>query len=206
MSRKIQKQITCPQCGSQVNTAIYTSVNVTTSPQLREKVMDESLFMWRCSNCSYEALLLHPCLYHDMDRGFMVYLIPELRDDFLSDKEVSEQFPELKALQKRLAPDLNALKEKILIFEARLDDRAVELCKLALQRVVSEKKGVAAGSGYFCMLDRDAGQIGFSFFLKNSEKSADIVGSLLKEKEQPSGFLRIDDAWASEALKEYQAK
>ena len=59
------------------------------------------------------------------------------KQESLNDAEAENRYPELGGVTKRLAADLNKLKEKILIFENGLDDRAVELTKLAMSKAVS---------------------------------------------------------------------
>lgn len=216
MSRKIVKSVGCPHCGEHSDTQMHTTINVTLEPKLRAKVLDESLFLWGCPHCGYEATLLYPCLYHDMEHKFMIYLLPEQREAVFPDPEAEHRFPELGDLKKRLAPDLNTFKEKLLLLEAGLDDRAVELTKLALSRALAKRLRKPIQSGYFCLLDREADQIGFSFFVPKSEdpvyqstklevydRSMDIArrfGGVL-----PPGFLTIDAAWASQTLQQYHA-
>lgn len=146
----------------------------------------------------------------------MIYLLPGIKDRVLPDDDAETRFPELGDLKKRLAPDLNTLKEKIMIFEAGLDDRAVELAKLALSRALSKRLHSSIQCGYFCLLDREHNQVGFSFFLpRNKEpvfestkievydRSLDIArrfGGII-----PPGFLTIDAAWADKVLRDYHA-
>ena len=76
MSRTIKKEITCPACGEKADAKMWASVNVTLDQELRESVLDESLFTWTCPQCGHDALLSYPCLYHDMANKFMIYLVP----------------------------------------------------------------------------------------------------------------------------------
>ena len=71
----------------------------------------------------------------------MIYLVPGAKQESLNDAEAENRYPELGGVTKRLAADLNELKEKILIFENGLDDRAVELTKLAMSKVALKKHG-----------------------------------------------------------------
>ena len=134
----------------------------------------------------------------------------------MPDPDTEKQFPELGDLKKRLAPDLNTLKEKILLFEAELDDRANELTKLALGRALSKRLHEPIQAGYFCLLDRETDQVGYSFFIPKRpdpfyqstkievyDRSMDIArrfGGIL-----PAGFVIVDGAWASQTLQKYHA-
>ena len=81
MSRTIKKEITCPACGEKADAKMWASVNVTLDQELRESVLDESLFTWTCPQCGHEALLSYPCLYHDMANKFMIYLVPGAKQE-----------------------------------------------------------------------------------------------------------------------------
>ena len=99
MSRTIKKEITCPACGEKADAKMWASVNVTLDQELRESVLDESLFTWTCPQCGHEALLSYPCLYHDMANKFMIYLVPGAKQESLNDAEAENRYPELGGVQ-----------------------------------------------------------------------------------------------------------
>ncbi len=193
-------------------------MNVTIDTQLREQVLNESLFDWRCQSCGFAAHLVYPCLYHDMDRKFMVYLLPDVHDARLEDKAVDDQFPELRGLRRRVVSTLSELKEKVLIFEARLDDMATELSKAAMSGVVERKYGKTVSAGYFCALDKEQRTIGFSFFLEGRDapvyyetrlqvydKSREVAKEFLSNFPLEPGFVRIDAHWADGVMEKLAA-
>ena len=213
MSRTINKEITCPACEEKAAAKMWTSINVTLDQQLKESVLDESLFTWTCPQCGSDALLSYPFLYHDMANKFMVYLVPGAKQESLNDAEAESRYPELGGVTKRLAADLNELKEKILIFENGLDDRAVELTKLAMAKVAQKKHNKELEKGYFCAKDPETGHLAFTFFVKGTgepyhkttrleayEKSKEVAKRYSGQAVPPAGFLRIDAAWAQKAL------
>ena len=213
MSRTIKKEITCPACGEKADAKMWASVNVTLDQELRESVLDESLFTWTCPQCGHEALLSYPCLYHDMANKFMIYLVPGAKQESLNDAEAENRYPELGGVTKRLAADLNEMKEKILIFENGLDDRAVELTKLAMSKVALKKHGKELEKGYFCAKDGETGHLAFTFFVKDTgepyhkttrmeayEKSREVAKRYSGQSVPPAGFLRIGASWAQKAL------
>lgn len=213
MSNMISKNITCPKCGFQVATKIYQGINVTAEPTLRESVLTEKLFKWKCPACRFEAVLKHPLLYNDVKNKFMIYLIPNVVSEQLVDTKLEEEFPETASVTKRLVSSFNALKEKIMIFEEGLDDMAVELAKLAVSSVIAKKIGKNVTDGYFSMLDKEKSTIGFTFFLgENHEihcqsthmdiynKSIDIVRTVNSAGNETLGFSMIDKRWAEQAL------
>lgn len=219
MSKMISKEVICPHCGKETSTALWTRVNTSLEPRLRNRILDESLFAWSCSHCGLETQLLYPFLYYDRARGFMVYLVPGISESTLIDTGLSPEFPELPCLQKRLVPGLNKLKEKILIFEAELDDRATELTKLALAEIVAKRQEKTVCSGYFCSYEKQIGRIDFSFFLEEEtkpcycgtlveayERSLEIVRNFDQDNVPKDGFLKIDAFWADKLLQRYRAQ
>ena len=217
MSRLVNKEVVCPECNHPNKSRLWTSMNVTIDSDLREQVLSESLFDWRCQACGFAVHLVYPCLYHDMDRKFMIYLLPDVNDSRLEDKAVGDQFPELSGLRRRVVSSLSELKEKVLIFEARLNDMATEFTKTAMTNVVERKFGKPVVSGYFCALDKAAGTIGYSFLLEGTpkpvyyetriqvyEKSREVIRTYLSHFPPEGGFVRIDAHWAGEVMDKLQ--
>lgn len=216
MSTQMNKDVSCPHCGAAVKTQMWPGISAEENPELRARVLDETLFDWKCPACSYEAQLVYPCLYHDKNRKFMIYVVPNGNDCALRSVDVSEAFPQFAGMSKRVVASLAELKEKIMIFEAGLNDFAVELAKLALIDVAGKKHGKIVESGYFCSLDESAGQIEFSFFLQGERepvrqatrmdvynKSLEIVesvGALAADGE----FQSVDTSAAQEMLRRYR--
>ena len=141
MSTEISRPVSCPRCGETVETRMWPGINAEVNPNLREQVLQETLFNWTCPACGYVAQMAYPCLYHDKGRKLMVYLVPNGGKEELDAVDVDRAFPQIGYVQKRVVSSLAELKEKILIFEAGLDDRAVELVKWALSAVVEKKDG-----------------------------------------------------------------
>lgn len=215
MSRTIVKDVPCPNCKAVTKSKIWTSINVSQDPILRDKIMDESLFLWECPHCNYKNKLSYPLLYHDMDNGFMIYLVPQVKQHNIIDKESVNIYPSLDIINKRLADNVNVLKEKILIFESGLNDMAVEVTKLAISRVIEKKLKAKVLDGYFCVFDKETSHLGFTFFIKDRksphyqttrmsayDKSLAMVSEYMRETNTVPGFLKIDKDWATEVLEQ----
>lgn len=154
MSTQMSKDVSCPKCSAAVRTKMWPGICAQDSPELRMRVLDEAFFDWKCPECGYEARFLYPCLYHDRDRKFMVYLAPNDKAGEFQPVDVSEKFPQLAGVKKRVVSTPAELKEKILIFEAGLNDYAVELVKAALASVIEEKGGMQNRAGLFLLCGR----------------------------------------------------
>ena len=217
MEQKIERQVICPHCGASVTVEVTPVINVSRQPELRDRIMDESLFHWNCTACDFRAQLVFPCLYHDPDRKFIVYLVPEFSGEMLDDSEIEAQYPEMASTTKRVVSGLTGHKEKIHIFESEADDMAIELTKLAVSSVVRKKYDRAIACAYFLHLDKEANTIGFSFFLEGEpapvfydtrldvyEKCLTIVKECATEQQRDLRYLNIDNAWAEKTLADYR--
>jgi len=68
MSKNHKMEIQCPKCHRRSSFTIWDSVNVSLNPELKEKIIDQSLFNFNCPSCRTDALVQYPLIYHDMDR------------------------------------------------------------------------------------------------------------------------------------------
>ncbi len=164
MSTQMDKDVGCPRCGAAVRTRMWPGICAQDSPELRARLLGETLFDWKCPECGCTAQLVYPCLYHDRERKFMVYLAPNGSGREFRPVDVGEKFPQLAGVKKRMVATPAEMKEKILIFEAGLDDYAVELVKYALAGVLDKKYGRKIAEGYFRSADEEGNRIRFSFF------------------------------------------
>ena len=215
---KTVKAVVCPMCGELGKAEIYTSVNVVKNKSCRGRVLDGSLFAWTCPSCGYNARLTYPILYNDMKNRFMVYLIPKIDRFQLWDKELEDKYSNLRNISKRVVSDFNSFKEKIFIFESRLDDMAVELTKVAISQTVSKKLGgISVNEGYLSMYDRENNTMGFTYFtgedrtpyvqtarLEIYGKSKDIIENFAIKDKKLKGFIKIDREWAENILYRYK--
>lgn len=122
MSSKIL--VECPHCKNKEELSAIGSINIEKQPHMRSKIQDLSCFRFVCSNCNVSSLVLQPCLYHDMQNNFMVWLC--------ENKPESANFNPLSDYILRYVNDFNSFREKINILERGIDDRAVEMMKYLL--------------------------------------------------------------------------
>ena len=76
MSTEIVKDIICPQCGEPQKYRLYASINAKENPELKRRILDETLFDWRCNRCNYFAAMAHSFLYTDPEAGYVVCVAP----------------------------------------------------------------------------------------------------------------------------------
>ena len=216
MSNTEMKKVSCPKCSHDNDVKIFKTVNATTDPQFKEALLSGKLFSFHCANCGYDAALRYPVLYNDMKNRFMVYYIPDIERDRITDEYLESEYGDLGDVTRRIVGSYNELKEKIHIFESGLDDRAMEIAKIALNDVVTKRTGETVTGGYFSKYSVVEGSIGFTFFIgENNEhlvqttrieiyqKSVEIANVYDNEPSSRS-FLLINREWAKNALFKYK--
>ena len=121
MSREIQVDVTCPACLFKDVVPVYTSVNVSMNPDLRDMIFDDELNRFICPNCGKSMVLPVNLMYHDMDLKFAVWFSPqgEMSEE---DREVFDKVAEALGIGDYLskAPSTYTwedFKNKILEFE-----------------------------------------------------------------------------------------
>ena len=77
MTREIQVDVTCPACLFKDVVPVYTSVNVSMDPDLRDMIFEDELNRFSCPNCGKSIVLPVNLMYHDMDLKFAVWFSPQ---------------------------------------------------------------------------------------------------------------------------------
>lgn len=145
-----QRKITykCEFCGKPFDTVIYDSVNVDLDPELRDKILNGSLFMHECPHCRKKNAILAPMVYHDMKNRFMifsgdyeyVYSGYESTENKYIPKDVADSYRYVGAT------NYEELTNKIIALENSLDHRIVELVNcftgIKLNEKISKERGM----------------------------------------------------------------
>jgi len=133
MSKISIKPITCPKCKHSGELKMYESVNFSLDPKLRDEVLSGHIFEWVCPQCGETLSIWYDLLYHDMKKEFQIYYSPtncvginKMINDMLT------KYPGMRKLC-RTTESLNALREKIYIFENGFNDIVIELAKLLIK-------------------------------------------------------------------------
>lgn len=209
MSTEIVKDIVCPQCGEPQKYRILAGINAVENPELKEKILDETLFDWRCDRCNYFAAMVYPFLYTDPEKQLVISMCPAGTDSAVEPTEA------IRGYTKRSVKNLAELKEKILIFDAGCDDLAVELVKNALCAILQKSYKVSRLHAYFSRIHPDTGELEFAIFLPRQPKpvyhstrmevykqSQEVLRTL--DAKAPEGFAVVDTRLARKLLTEYQ--
>ena len=126
---------TCPDCKKDFPFEFWQSVNIQMNPEMREKVLDHSIFNFKCPHCGMEGHTEYPFLYNDIQHSFMVQYCPdenaidEYQEAFNKIIESDANIGALNNLHLRIVTNYFQLIEKIEIFESGFDDCLIELLK-----------------------------------------------------------------------------
>lgn len=140
MSECRQEQITCPHCQCNSPMTVWESINVTLDPEIKDQLLNGELFRWKCEICGSEAIVPFGTLYHDMTNKFMLFFSPWDDENTQPDESIDIPGKHLcKGYTFREVFGINHLREKIAIFEAQLNDIAVERMKFFLRLDVANE-------------------------------------------------------------------
>ena len=125
MSKHHIEKVTCPSCHHEGDFEVWDSINTVLDPEMKEKVLNQSIFLYTCPNCGETFRLNYPTLYHQMEDLVMIYLVPESEVEktyemFYGENALADYRTE-KYLN-RIVTSANQLIEKIKIFDAGKDD------------------------------------------------------------------------------------
>ena len=141
--------VKCNHCGAIHKVDVYSSINLSQDPELKDNLRNGSIFVWECPHCGQSNLVKYPLLYHDPENKVMIWLLPE---GSVSEQQISALSSQLEGLDGyvlRRVEEVGDFIEKIGIFDAGLDDRVIEMCKYVTKMELAEKVGKAKAESIF---------------------------------------------------------
>ena len=175
MSKHHLETFTCPKCEKESSFVMYDSVNVTLDPEYKAKILDGSLFAFKCPECGTVTNIDYNVLYHDMDKQIMIQVCSSSEDAVNAQSPAnilgnlfSNLSSGLEKINFRTVVGVQRLVEKVRIFDADLDDYTVEMIKsLLIRNVEGEKRvffsSISDGDLQFAICFEDGEIKGFTF-------------------------------------------
>lgn len=203
----------CSRCGEEHKVSIYNSINVGDQPELKSAVLDGSAFVWTCPHCGTLNLLQYQTLYHDPSEKVMVWLT---RGSEELENQVRDAYSRLDGLEDytmRFVDDAGSLIEKIKIFDAGLDDLAMEMAKYVTKMEICESQkdraqDILDAQFKFLRMSGPDNELTLAYPLDGKMQMVavgfnvyeDCRGILQRNpstSSDASGFLKIDAAWVT---------
>lgn len=140
----------CPGCGETIHHDAWTLVNARRTPALSKRLQEGTLFEFTCPTCGYSASLASPCLYLDPAHHACAYLVADDRmasgvEDMFDNLAASEGPTGGSDVIRRIVRDRHDLRGRAICFENGLDDRVVEILKMALVGMAKQQGAVPMG-------------------------------------------------------------
>lgn len=205
MANPTAAAIACPHCGAPGEAEIWTNVNNAENPDAAQWLIDGFLFQYECPACGHVATLNHDCIFNDAKaKALVLYAADRTRaQDALAALE--QRAPE--GYRVRFVHTQDELREKAALFRDGLDDRAVEVAKLAAFNRFAETGELPASTrAFFGALDEN-GDIIVEFVTETGTTETAIPRSLYDSIAASFTSLQpsiVDRAWATQVLANWE--
>lgn len=218
MSSIRMENIQCPGCARASEFKTWSSLNVSLEPDAKHRVISRELFQFKCPGCATVTDIVYPMLYHDMTQHLMIYLVPDAPDGTRQPAPEGVNPVMVAAMlddgyRFRCVGTHNDLVEKILIFDAGLDDGPIEMVKIALRDKLPPDQSPADLGVYFSRkVPAEPAKLEFMLVTLDRGGSAEVplepIYSTMQrawkriapQADQEGEWLRIDRSYVLRAL------
>lgn len=146
MSKFAPTPYNCPRCGAEFLAGTAESINVTRMPRARERILEGRFHRFDCAKCGERITIDRVVMYIDMRREHFIHVFPVDHEagwpewEQVAGETFWRSFGTGPAAMQEVAPrykvravfGLDALADKLRVWDAGLDDAVVELQKLEL--------------------------------------------------------------------------
>ena len=146
------------KCGHTDMVELVYGIHITRLPRARQQILDGDFQVFVCSACGERTAIEAPTIYTDFDRHQYVAVETAVRQDWATlgarhDHAFENSFTRGPAIasemgtkfRKRCVIGFRALREKLMVWDAALDDLVIEGVKGRLM----ERLGITPGDGVF---------------------------------------------------------
>ena len=208
MSKQKVIKFKCNNCGADVEFVSYTSINARNDANLKEKFLNDTLYSVTCENCNAKLKTIYPLLYHDPDKKFMVYGVhPDSLYKIINSFDIMKQdYPDAyDGYTLRVCASPSDMREKVIILNADLDDRVMELYKaLDVNAINALDENANATRGYFFVEDgKNIIEYNSTYYISKelSADNYDVIKSVFsKDIEEAKDNYIVDLDWANEVV------
>ncbi|MDY6084768.1 MAG: CpXC domain-containing protein [Dialister sp.] len=203
MSKWRYHDVACPFCGRETKWKLWDYIYIGDEPAMKAAVRDHSAFYFRCSHCEKETYLHYSFLYQEDETKLLIYVCPDGSDYGEMQKKMTSKASFLyRDYERRIVLSYNDFLEKLLIADAGLDDRVIEIIKALLwqqlltnypKQNIEEIRFMTNQSGWEGFIVKTA---------EAKEATADLNETVYNgltavlRRNKPEDALIIDRAWA----------
>jgi hypothetical protein len=169
MSMPRETPVDCGGCGQSQLFLEWVSLNATLDKEAKDKLLAGELTQFLCEKCGWTAEVVYPLLYHDMEQKVMIWLVPP-GGKVTGDPRTGRAPRDYRC---RFVSNRRELVEKILIFDADLDDRVLECIKLVMLSNCAKQNEPIRGPLFFAGVSEESDQprrIYFQHFTNEGSK------------------------------------
>lgn len=199
------------RCGHEQDVELANSLHITRRPDIRQQILDGAFHRFGCPACGQTFQIEKLLAYTDFDNNHWYTVVP---DDELPwrgervafarqvfDKNVVERAPPMiqelaPKLTQRVIFGLASLRDKLICFDAGLDDRLLEALKLQLLRDL--ELAFTPGT-YFYLVEVTATELVFEYAAPSASETRRMVvpRDALDElaREQPQIASTLPELW-----------
>ena len=222
MSMKDKINIQCRRCGKSIEVNKWSAVNGDKNPDLKEKILSGELFTAKCKSCGNVSQLGYPMVYNDPTENIMIWLvfdddeIGHIRSYYKTCKTQSDENGKTvdKECRLRIVRNTYQLREKIMIADCGLDDKMVELAKLAYAKSTQQtNSGEKIAVSFF---SSESGNNRIEMYCESGKAFVAVLSDeVMKKLEDKYGgkasyaedrVYIIDDVWALDLVRQYEAE
>ncbi len=166
-----QKTITvnCPACFEDGSFRIYSSIDVSENPAIKEDIFSREIFKFTCPSCGEEILVAYDCTYTDPDNKYIIALVSGSDKESLSALRVKDH-------TLRIVTSINEFVEKIALCEDGIDDKVAELYKIMLEdQFEDERPGSKLLGIFYGGRDFESNNLVFFIITENAENCRAVL-------------------------------
>lgn len=168
--------VTCPICGYEQKIKLHSVIDADEHLDLKIKLMDGAFFEHTCEHCGKTYDAHHQVVYGDKKNGVLIYYARdelEIAHAYDAIHQLSGSFDNKKMT--RVVTSYQELIEKVRISDMHLDDRIIEIMKVAILNSIAESQELDQIDEMTCWI-ADDGNMTFGIFGNNT-------GTVLVQKE-----------------------
>lgn len=218
MTRFHRELRTCPKCLNEEEVVVWDVLDISADPDLKDRLLRRELHSFECANCGELLTNLAPLLYFDPESNVQIFCSPSvasLQNEGSLSEDLQTELREAigtehKGPRMRLVPDLNLLLEKIHLFDHYLDDRVMEILKIALKTHYAAEENMRLRNLYFLssnseifLFQAETEEQGWYSLEMPAELYLNAEETLLDQQSELDDWAVIDTAWAMQWLEEH---